>query len=947
MRFWGWTFRIVIAILGVSLFILQSQFAKKSILEFILNQPLKNSVLKVEVGGVRGLFPFQFSVGSLELKNREAHLATLSDVTVFWSVPALLAQEIKVAVAKGNALSGEVTYSIGPHAIFINIKGDGLPLWMKSSLTSLVVDLPELTLARGKVVATLYDGQEIVTVTMRLQELGEDRLDIPDIIVSGKGVEGKWQGVVYPTQGMWEGEGALSIESLAAYNHWFSKEIAGFALLKCQKKLKGQTILDLNLQQVFYGDLGVQSLDINALIDDGYRGKVSVQGEGALLNHIPFSKLTANGSLEDGKGTFDFIGKGPQNISIHTQGIVDFATETNPEIEITLKQAELTHPLHQFSLKSPATIVWGDNVVRTQKVWLTAGGGTVTIQDLIVKDEILSGTVVIDRLPLTILRVINPDWVVSGYLTGKGKVTGTPERPDAELALEGKSLHWGLPEKPRYGSASRFGGMDISSTFTMSQGFLAWQVKLASGQLLALTSQGKLSVDQLYPTADSSIEGTIKGRVDMGIISLFIPNGDLIQGQASLDLSGKGTIQNSLINGHVSVTNGLYENAAFGTLIRNIKMQGNASNDVIIITSITGQDNSKGRVSGHCSVKLTSLLNPVVDLQLNLDKLIVVQNDEISGKASGALKLQGALFGEELQRAKITGDILIQPLEIHLEDHTQEIVTIKLLEKKKNGTYQTPKEYQKESHLQNVSSILPLDIKLRSAGDIYIRGYGFDAQWKGEMRAMGTLLDPHLAGEITLVRGKFDLVGKLLKLTEGRITFSQQPKNDPLLAIIGTREVGEITATMRIEGRASDPKITFSSNPSLPQEEVLARLLFGRGIDSMSVTQSLLLANALSTFKGTNNLNFTDKIRSAFGLDVLEFKERKSADGDEFKSATQQVSVGKQITDNVYLSLDQSVSGDGGTSATVQYDMTSNLKIEADVGGDKNTSVGFAWVKKY
>jgi autotransporter translocation and assembly factor TamB len=57
--------------------------------------------------------------------------------------------------------------------------------------------------------------------------------------------------------------------------------------------------------------------------------------------------------------------------------------------------------------------------------------------------------------------------------------------------------------------------------------------------------------------------------------------------------------------------------------------------------------------------------------------------------------------------------------------------------------------------------------------------------------------------------------------------------------------------------------------------------------------------------------------------------------------------VGKQITDSVYLSLDQSVSGDGGTSATVQYDVTSNLKIEADVGGDKNTGVGFAWVKKY
>ncbi len=145
--------------------------------------------------------------------------------------------------------------------------------------------------------------------------------------------------------------------------------------------------------------------------------------------------------------------------------------------------------------------------------------------------------------------------------------------------------------------------------------------------------------------------------------------------------------------------------------------------------------------------------------------------------------------------------------------------------------------------------------------------------------------------------------------------------------------MGEITATMRIEGYASDPKITFSSSPALPQEEILARLLFGRGIESMSVTQSLLLANALSAFKGKNNLNFSDKIRSAFGLDVLEFKERKSAEGEDFQSATQQVSVGKQLSDKVYLSIDQSVSGDGGTTATVQFDVTPSLKIEADAGG--------------
>ena len=41
------------------------------------------------------------------------------------------------------------------------------------------------------------------------------------------------------------------------------------------------------------------------------------------------------------------------------------------------------------------------------------------------------------------------------------------------------------------------------------------------------------------------------------------------------------------------------------------------------------------------------------------------------------------------------------------------------------------------------------------------------------------------------------------------------------------------------------------------------------------------------------------------------------------------------------------MSGEGGTVAKVQFDVTPTLKIEADVGGDKNSGLGFAWVKKY
>ena len=947
MKFFSWTLKIVIALLGIGLFLAQSQTAKKSTLEYFLNMSLADSSYRIEIEGVRGLFPFQFEVTSLEIKDEEKDITTLSDIAIIWSVPALMSKKIKLSIFKGKEIGGELIYRIDKHNLFVALQGEGLPLGEHALLRSIIVDLPTLDILTGKITVNLTDDQKPIALSLLLEELDEDHLNIKDIDLTGDGLNGNGHLTFHQKQGTWEGQAALSIENLSFYNHWFNQNLEGSLKINCLKKQETPVNLNLSFNKLAYGNFKAQSLAAKAIIETQDQWNMTIQSHGTLINDIPFTQLSATTTQDKNQNVFELLGKGPQNISLQTKGTLDLPTQINTQTKVTLSHAELTHPLHQVVLKQPATFIWSDHELHVPKLSLTLGKGTISIQDAIIHEHLLSGDIFIDQLPLTLLRVIHPEWKALGYLSGKGKVRGTMEKPEGELSIEGKSLKWGKEKKRlKYSPPQQLFAINLSTALKVQEQLLTWQISLDSGKVLSLTSKGKLALNDLSFKTPQSLEGNLKGAGDLGALSVFIANGDLVKGNASLNLTATGTTLAPKIKGHVSLTKGLYENAAFGTLIRNITLQANASNDKITISSITGQDNTKGRINGHATIKLTSLMNPEVDLQLILSKLMVLQNDEFSGRVSGTLNLQGAFLGDENRRAKINGDITLHPLDIHLEDHSEELTTIKLLEKKRDGTYKAVKKKHQEQR-QEGSTLLPLDIKISSPSQIYVRGYGLESQWKGDLRAIGTLSEPQLTGEIALVRGKFDLLGKPLKLQEGRITFSQEPINDPILLIVGTREIGEVTATMRVDGRASDPKIAFLSNPALPQEEVLARLLFGRGIESMSITQSLLLANALRTFKGKNNLNFTDKLRSAFGLDVLEFKERKSEDGDDLQSSNQLLSVGKQITDKVYLSLDQTVSGDGGTAATIQYDVTSNLKVEADVGGDKNTGVGFAWVKKY
>jgi translocation and assembly module TamB len=953
VKFFGWSFRIFLAVLGVSLFLLQSYSVKKYLLELIVNRPFCGSLFRVEVGNVCGLFPFQFTVSSLELKEGEEDIMTLSDVTAVWSVPSLLNRRIKVDLAKGAELAGHLSYVIGQHALFADLKGTGLPICEKGSVTSLFIDLTALDLMKGRVSAILCDGQASATLSFDLEEISDDRFNVSNMHFSGKEVDGKGEGIVYPLTGTWEGQGDVSLADLSFCDRWFQKGLGGSVALKFRKKPQKQAVVDVQWHQARFAGFQGKRVAIHANLqpDDI---QLSIQGEDVLLNRIALTKLIATGNYRQGKGTFEATGSGVAKVSLKAQGHFVRTSKEIPQTEIVIEKAELHHPMHQLSLKQPATVIWREKSFRASKLFLATGGGQVSIENLWLNDH-LAGDIHVERLPLTLLRIIDPNWIASGSLSGKGKLGGAVAKPDVTLSLEGKSLQWRVPEqskrrvpeqskkRPSNRFLKRFSGLDFSGTLALSQGALVtWKLKLADGRWMALACEGKLSLEEGRSLEENPIDVVLKGQMDMSLISLIIHYGDLIQGKATLDLTAKGMVGSPQITGNLALKNGLYENALYGTLIKNITLQGTAVGNVLTLSRITGQDASKGRVRGQGVVKFAHLLNPEVDLQLNFDRLIVVQNDEISGKAKGGLRLHGPLT-----MLRISGDVVVQPIEIRLDEHIEKMATITLLEKKKDGFYQTLEEHRQQEHLQKGSSLVPLDIKLSAPGQIYLRGYGLNAQWRGSLMAVGPITNPHLVGELTLVRGAFDLLGKPLKLTEGRIIYSNEVENDPLLSIIGTREVGEITAAMRIEGRASNPKITFSSSPALPQEEILARLLFGKGMEGVSVTQSLQLANALSAFKGQNGLNFTDKIRSAFGLDVLEFKERKGPEDDEFKPPSQQVSVGKQISEKIYLSLDQSVSGDGGTTAIIQYDITPTFRIEADVGGEKNSGIGFAWIKKY
>ncbi len=79
-------------------------------------------------------------------------------------------------------------------------------------------------------------------------------------------------------------------------------------------------------------------------------------------------------------------------------------------------------------------------------------------------------------------------------------------------------------------------------------------------------------------------------------------------------------------------------------------------------------------------------------------------------------------------------------------------------------------------------------------------------------------------------------------------------------------------------------------------------------------------------------------MRSAVGLDTLDIEQDESG-GTE-------LSVGKQVSDRVWLGSKQSLT-EGGTSVAVEVEVFGNVTVDGEVESDGDSSVGVFWKKDF
>lgn len=406
--------------------------------------------------------------------------------------------------------------------------------------------------------------------------------------------------------------------------------------------------------------------------------------------------------------------------------------------------------------------------------------------------------------------------------------------------------------------------------------------------------------------AYAPLTGTLKANVrELGWLELFSP--DIVEpaGMLDVDVQLAGTRARPLLGGSGRLQQFAAELPALGIAVQDgdVRLQAREDGSAQIDGSL-GTGKGVLKVDGRLG-----WLDDATPLQLNLrgTNVLLADTRQVRILASPDIAVSYRA-GAPLQ---VRGTVAVPEADLHLErlemgvSPSPDVVVL------------DPADPQKAT----TPLAIDLDVTVDVGEKVRIDGYGLAGTLGGSLRVRQQPGREVRATGALDIGGRYRAYGQDLRITRGRLIWSNALAGDPLLDIRAEREVGDVTAGVQVNGRASAPQASVWSNPAMSQSEALAYLTLGRPLPSLSSREMQQVDVAKSALNAGVGL-LTAKLGARIGLDDAGVSTSRTLGGEV-------LGVGKYLSPKLYVSYGVSLLGTGQI-VTLKYLLRKGFDIQIE-----------------
>lgn len=572
---------------------------------------------------------------------------------------------------------------------------------------------------------------------------------------------------------------------------------------------------------------------------------------------------------------------------------------------------------HRLALLNPATLALRDGGVDVRNLALTLDSGRLTVNGRAGKtyDIVVSAKAV----PLSIADIVMPTLGLAGTLNADATISGTAEAPTG---------NWKLAIDNLTAPQTRDNGLppiDINAA-----GRLAGGRTTIDGTVGSKTA-GTIRINGTVPLQGDGLALAAKGRVNLGVTDRFLAQaGRRATGSLDIDVKASGALARPQINGSATIAGGSYSDVVLGVRYTNISGRLTGNGNRIAIERLSAQTPNGGAITARGTVENDAAAGFPGRIAITSNNAKLIENDVYSLVANLGLTLSGPLARDPT----ISGKIDVVSLDVTIPERLPTSLsplpgTVHIAPPPEAAARLAAAARAKAQASRQPAFDAALDLTVSAPSRVFVRGRGVDAELGGDLRLRGKLSDPITDGGFELRRGRISVAGTRLDFTRGNVVFTGDLM--PSLDFVAQTSVSDVTAIVTVGGNAREPSFTFSSEPDLPQDEVLSRILFAKASGGLSAGQALQLAQVAAQFSGSGGGDAFERIRKSLGVDSLDVSV--GANGNPTVGLSR--SINRRLSVGVKTGTSATDSG-----VTVDFDVTRHLRLKGDADASGNTGVG-------
>lgn len=623
-------------------------------------------------------------------------------------------------------------------------------------------------------------------------------------------------------------------------------------------------------------------------------GSLDVQGGRVnnLLSFLGSSLETVDGALS---GTVE-LGGVVGNPSIYVQGTIKDVSIDHTIVGDAVLDGGLEN--RKFTIKTTKLPV-GDGVIAAQGMIDLDGESDVQIA--------LRNVSIAPFLPL-----VGDDIPATGIITGVVNMTGATRNPKIELSA---SIADGS-----------YNGVAIEQGFvlaTMEDHVINIQRIQGSKGIYKLSAYGKIPLAALYTSGyldanDSQAMDVVVdfNEADMGVFPLLLADVKEATGTIKGAVHITGTVDQPEAYGTVSVRNGMVKVDHLGNAITDL--------DGDLIFSGQQGDFQSRFVMGKGAAGLSAKINwqghtwTNYNMAAQLDG-IDLANEYISGPLRGELYI-----AERDGIPTLMGHINLE-----------------------NMKFKIPLSLESSDSVQNIG----MDVTVHAGKNVrlYDRTL-YDMRINGDVHFGASVFEPEAHGQFTVDEGIFKYLSHTFTITKGTANFVQGSYL-PRLQLEAETSANNYNIMLGVTGTVDQLDLSLKSMPSLPKQQIISMLTFGRGTASNSSSISNEDANAVAV-AGVQMFAFgyvQDALQNTLGLDRVNITTG-SIDPDEPTNrdtgGNYNIEIGKYVLPRTMVTFTQGINNNQNRYG-IEYTIRRNLKFTSWHTSNGNTYIGGRWSSEF